>query len=177
MSDHDDALALSREIRRLGKPVALATSVDGAAAAIGSSMAVTVDRVVGSILAGSIDDAVEREARAALDDGEARILTFKGRPTTTVFVEPVAHADLLERLAEAVADGVTTAEVIDLTTGLHTLVLADGVVHGRFGLTEDTAAVVAECRRTGRHRLIDEGEDGRRLFIRVTTGERVVLRG
>jgi len=177
MSERNDALALLRERCRLGKPVALATAIDGAAGVIGAMTAVTTDRVGGSIVDGAVDESVEREARAALEDGEARILTFKGRPTTTVFVEPVAHADLVGRLAEATADGVTTAEVIDLSTGLHTLVFADGLVHGHFGLTEDTAAAVADCRRGGRHRLIDEGPDGRRLFIRVTPGEGIVLGG
>lgn len=107
------------------------------------------------------------------DPDEAEALSRRCRRSG----EPVAHADLVIRAEDEAAAGTPTADVIDLATGLHTLVFANGAVHGRFGLTDDTAATVAGCLRAGRHRLIDEGPDGRRLFIRVVPDGKTALGG
>jgi len=74
--------------------------------------------------------------------------------------------DLLDRLLKARAAGVPLAVVTDLNSGLQTLVFQEGV-HGGFGLEEAHLAAVRERIRQDLSGLIDEGEDGVRLFVQV----------
>lgn len=158
-------------------PAAIATVIEGPRDILGRRMTIRADETRGSIRPGAIDAAIEREARAVLDDGEARILSFSGRPTIRALVEPLVRGDLEDHLERARAEGTATAEVIDLSTGLHTVALADGLVWGGFGLEGETASDVAGCLRSGEHRLIDEGDEGRRIFIRVTIPSSAKNRG
>lgn len=161
-----DVLRQALAWKRRGRPVALATLVaDGDDIAL---MIVDSDGTTdGTIRPGPVDSAIAHEAAATLADGEPRLLTFgTGAAAVRVFVEPVERIDLIEREVSARESGAPLAHVLDLNTGLSTLVFGESVVHGRFGLSPELLAEAEKCLERKSARLIDEGEDGRRLLIR-----------
>ena len=161
-----DVLRQARAWKRRGRPVALSTLVaDGEDVAL---MIVDSDGTTdGAIRPGPVDSAIAHEGTAALADGEPRLLTFgTGAAAVRVFVEPVERIDLIEREVSARESGAPLAHVLDLDTGLSTLAFGNGVVHGRFGLPPELLAEAETCLERKGVRLIDGGEDGRRLLIR-----------
>src|SRR5919199_1884495 len=76
-----EALEAAREELEAGRPVALATLMDGPSA--GATMAVLEDRVAGSLAhTGLLDDSVERDARGFLDEGRSAVRRYSAKGET-----------------------------------------------------------------------------------------------
>jgi xanthine dehydrogenase accessory factor len=78
LAEHRDALAVTSAALAEGRPVALATLLDGERA--GAKVAVLEDAVVGSLgVTELLDDSVARDARGFLDEGRSAIRRYSER--------------------------------------------------------------------------------------------------
>ena len=157
--------------------VVAVTAVSGGAFPPPGSLMVVAEggETAGSVSGGRIDGSVAEQAERAIADGECRLLAYTvpdegvgegGR--IELFVDAVdpgsgAHR-LLGRIAAAAAEGRPVALVMDLLTGLRTLVYPHAV-HGGFGVDEPDLTDVRRLLSEGRSAVIDVGEEGRLLVL------------
>ncbi|MEI8393329.1 MAG: XdhC family protein [Rhodospirillaceae bacterium] len=119
----------------------------------------------GTVAEGVLAEIVIRQAVAVLKQDEPCLLRSGG---VGFYLTPVPRRDLLERLRNARLAGLPVALVIDLGTGLMTLVFNE-TIHGGFA---PEPAVLGEIRRfmaAGTGGILDAGEDGR-LFVHCPSG-------
>lgn len=149
--DHDRIPEIALEWHRGGRGAALATVIEtwgSAPRPVGSQLAVSgAGEMMGSVSGGCVEGAVVEEARAALADGQPRVLTYGVSDqdafavglacggTIRVLVEPVGKALPERMLADIVTarEGrVAIAYAVDLDNWARTLTAPDGPHRDRF---------------------------------------------
>ncbi|MCX7888443.1 MAG: XdhC family protein [Rhodobacteraceae bacterium] len=117
--DHDRIPEIALRWHRDGRGAAIATVIEtwgSAPRQVGGQLAVSgMGEMMGSVSGGCVEGAVVEEARAALADGESRVLTY-GVSDEDAFAVGLACGGTIRVLVEPVGPGLTEALLEDLVT-------------------------------------------------------------
>lgn len=118
-AEHDRIPEIALDWHRAGKGAALATVIEtwgSAPRPVGSQLAVSgVGEMMGSVSGGCVEGAVVEEARAALEDGKPRVLTF-GVSDNDAFAVGLACGGTIRVLVEPVGNVMPETILADIVT-------------------------------------------------------------
>jgi xanthine dehydrogenase accessory factor len=176
----EEALKQAGRWLAAGEPVAAATVLatwGSAPRPVGSLLVVNGrGEFAGSVSGGCIEGSVIHQAGLVLAEGEPRFLRYGvtneiawevGLPcggSVELYLEPLRRRPW-ERLGALQSAGLPVARLVDLVTGLNTLVTAE-TVEGGFGLEPAELAEIRRRLHSGRSGVLSPGEDGR-LLVQV----------